>query len=150
MAEERIDLETSLVAPELHDRLFRVDPYSLDCHMSPANERSVAYVTELTEAVINVGVFTPVLIVRKNIILAGHGLVDAATRIGLDDIPALRIEDLDVDEWEIYTKSMARFLSLGEVPYETFLTEARKIMEIKALYDVANDKYGGTGELAAG
>ena len=149
MTNKKVDLETSLVAQELWDRLLRVDPYALDCQFSPAAERSVEYVTELTNAVINIGVFTPVLVDENDIVVAGHGLVDAATRIGLEDIPAIRIEGLSAEEWEIYTKSMARFFSLGEVPFETFLSEARPIMELKAIYDVANDNNDGTDELTA-
>ncbi len=126
MANKHIDLETSLVARELRDKLFRVDTYSLHCHTSSAYERSVDYVSNLTAAVINVGVFTPVLVDDKNTVIAGHGLVDAAMRIGLEDIPALRIEDLSTGELEIYENSMARYFSIAELEHEVYLTEARK------------------------
>jgi hypothetical protein len=146
MAHKRIDLETSLVAPELHAKLFRVDTYGLNCHTSPAYERTVEYVTELTEAVINVGVFTPVLIDRKITVIAGHGLVDVAIRIGLDDIPAIRIGDLSVEELEIFAKSMARYFNIAELEHETYLTEARQLHMILALTQTANDDQSRVSE----
>lgn len=147
MTKARPDLETSLVARELRDRLFRVDTYSLSCHTSPAYERSVDYVTNLTVAVINVGVFTPILVDGKNTVIAGHGLVDAAMRIGLEVIPALKIEDLSAGELDIYAKSMARYFNIAELDQRVFLAEARKMRVILALKQTANDDQSDESEL---
>ncbi len=146
MTSEKIDLETSLVAPELRDKLFRVDAYRLSCRTSPAYERSVDYVSNLTEAMIRVGVFTPVLIDSKHTIIAGHGLVDAATRIGLEDIPALRVEDLSVDELDIYAKSMARYFGIAELDHETYLAETQQVRMILSMAQVVIDGQSGGSE----
>lgn len=149
MTINKVDLETSLVAQELWDKIFRVDPHELDCQFLSGSERSEEYITKLADAVINIDAFTPVLIDKRNRVIAGHGLVDAAIRIGLEDIPAIRIEGLSAEEWGIYANSMAHFFSLDELSFETFRAEAQKIIELKAVYDAANDTNDGAEDMTA-
>lgn len=51
-------------------------------------------VRKLADAIREFGFTVPILIDRENMILAGHGRVEAAKLVGLDKVPAIRREDL--------------------------------------------------------
>ena len=140
MAEGRLDLETSLVARELRDKLFRVDPRGLTSKLPAPKRCKPKHVARLVEGLIAIGVCTPVLLDRDGDIIAGHGLVAAANQLDLDDIPAIAYDGLTLSERKTYAQSMARFFHCAGLDHRAFLVEARHAMVLTALLETAADQ----------
>ena len=60
------------------------------------------------------GFNAPVLIDGKNEIIAGHGRILAARRLGLEQVPAIRLEHLSEEESRAYRLADNRLAELGE------------------------------------
>lgn len=132
METEKPDLETSLVAKEFRDKLFRMKPADLHPDFQPLGKLDRDDIAEIARSLINIGVMTPVLTLGDNTIVAGQGLVEAALQIGLDDIPALRLEDLSEEEHPLFFRQMYRFYSLANIDWEIFQIDAQQILSFTA------------------
>ena len=137
MAEGRLDLETSLVARELRDKLFRVDPRGLTSKLPAPKGCKPKHVARLVEGLIAIGVCTPVLVDRGGAIISGHGLAAASIQLDLDDIPAIAHDDLTLSERKTYAQSMARFFHCAGLDHRAFRIEARHAMVLTALLETA-------------
>ena len=132
MAELKIYLEEWLVAPELRDRLFRADPRTLNCELCDIEEQADGYTAMIVDAVLSIGVLAPVLLDNEGNIVAGCGLVKAAICLELDNIPALRLEDLIPKELPVFAQSMAHYFSIVGLENSVFRAEARQIIAMTA------------------
>ena len=132
MAERKIYLEEWLVEPVLRDRIFRADPRALNLDWCNTEGQPDGYIAMIKDVVLSIGVLTPVLLDSEGNIVAGCGLVKAAICLLLDDIPALRIEDLTPEEWPIFTQSMAHYFDIVRLEKRVFRSEARQIIAMAA------------------
>ena len=132
MNNKRLDLETSMVAPVLRDKLFRVNPEQLIRDFQPMGELDEEDISEIVETLCVMGFLTPVLIDRDNVIIAGQGLADAAMQTDLEDIPALRLDDLDAEERKTYFLMMHHFFKISELDPKIFRIEAQLILSFTA------------------
>lgn len=71
---------------------------------SPRNARSHSkrQIDQIAASIREFGFTNPVLVDEAKTILAGHGRVEAARRLGLEEIPILRIEHLSPDQKRAY------------------------------------------------
>ncbi|WP_170708808.1 MULTISPECIES: ParB N-terminal domain-containing protein [unclassified Ruegeria] len=129
---EKIDLETSMVAKELRSKLFRMNPADLHPDFQPLGELDRDDIAEIERSLIDIGVMTPVLITGDDTIVAGQGLVEAALQIGLDDIPALTLDDLSEEEYPLFFRQMYRFYRLANIDWEIFQIDAQQILSFTA------------------
>ena len=132
MAESKIYLEEWLVAPVLRDRLFRANPRILNWEQCNTDEQDDRYLPMIEDAVLSIGLLTPVLLDSEGKIVAGCGLVKAAICLLVDDIPALRLEDLTPEEWPIFMHSMAHYFEIVGLEKWVFRSEARQIIAMAA------------------
>ncbi len=128
MHESKLDLETYMVAPVFRDRLFRVNPAQLTHNFQPMGELDEEDISEIVKALFTLGFLTPVLVDSDGVIIAGQGLVEAAVRIGLDDIPALRLEGLNAEERSIYFRMTHQFFKTADLDREIFQIEVQHIL----------------------
>lgn len=56
----------------------------------------------------------PVLIDDDNRILAGHGRVEAATKLGMTEVPTIRVEDLNERQKRAFVIADNRIAQLAE------------------------------------
>lgn len=140
MAERRLDLETSLVAPELRDKLFRVDPRQLASKPPAPKPFNRTHVARLVEGLIAIGVMTPVLLDGDGDVIAGHGLVAAAIELDLNDIPAIDHDGLSLSERRVFAKSMVRFFHDAGLGAQALGTEVRHAMVLRAFSEIAADE----------
>src|ERR1700733_12527858 len=70
----------------------------------PSNARthSKRQIRQIAASITTFGFTNPVLIDRNNTIIAGHGRVAAAKRLGMDRVPTIRLEGLSDDEIRAY------------------------------------------------
>ena len=137
MAERRLDLENSLVAPELRQKLFRVGPRQLTGRLPAPKHLDRTHVARLVEGLIAIGVMTPVLLDGDGNVIAGHGLVAAAIELDLEDIPAINHDGLSPSELRAFAKSMARFFHDAGLDAQALRAEVRHAVVQSALFDTA-------------
>mgnify|MGYP001115487520 CR=1 FL=1 len=128
MLHYKIDLKTSLVARELRDKLFRVDPLNLTYKFQVVDEFYDEYISVIKDALICVGVLTPVLLDSDGSVIAGQSLVDAAIQIGLDNIPVINFGKLNAHERKICVNSMHRYFDIADLDHEFFLIETQHLL----------------------
>src|SRR5260370_39007077 len=51
-------------------------------------------ITQIAKAIRRFGIINPVLVDDANCIIAGHGRVEAAKELGLDQVPTVRLSDM--------------------------------------------------------
>ena len=56
----------------------------------------------------------PVLLDSDNVVIAGHGRLEAAKQLGLDTVPVIRRDDLTVDQVKAYRIADNRLTEIGE------------------------------------
>ena len=149
MAKEKLDLETYMVDPVLRDRLYRVNPEALTPDYQPMGELDAEDISEIVEAISTMGFLNPVLIDGENVIVAGRGLVEVAARIGIDDIPALRLEDLDEFERRVYFHMTHHFYKIAGLDPEIFRLEAQHILSFTASGRFALELFAAQRPVAA-
>jgi len=70
---------------------------NLGCiHPNPRNARthSKKQIKQIATSIKSFGFTNPILIDAKNMLIAGHGRLEAAMHLGLDEVPAIRVENL--------------------------------------------------------
>ena len=67
-----------------------------------ARTHSFEQVAQIAASMIEFGFTNPVLIDKRGTIVAGHGRVEAARSLGLEDVPCIRLEHLTEDQVRAY------------------------------------------------
>src|ERR1700676_5002723 len=75
---------------------------ALTAHPSNARTHSTQQIRQIAASIKEFGFTNPVLIDRNNTIVAGHGRVEAAKRLGMVEIPTIRLVGLTVDQIRSY------------------------------------------------
>lgn len=96
---------------------------------SPKNARthSKKQVRQIAASIRRFGFTNPVLIDQENVILAGHGRVDAAKEIGMAEVPCIRIETMTSEERRAYLIADNK-LALNAGWDEEILAEELKVL----------------------
>ena len=74
-------------------------------------------IAKLMKSITEFGFNIPILIDKKNMIIAGHARFLAAKALHIDSIPAIRIENLTEDQIRAYTIADNKLTELGEWDY---------------------------------
>jgi ParB-like chromosome segregation protein Spo0J len=67
-----------------------------------ARTHSFEQVAQIAASMVEFGFTNPVLIDKRGTIVAGHGRVEAARSLGLEDVPCIRLEHLTEDQVRAY------------------------------------------------
>jgi DNA modification methylase len=79
-----------------------LDPSGLRPWERNARTHSKRQLNQIAKSIETFGFTNPVLIDRDNVILAGHGRVEAAKLLGLDGVPCIRLEHMTPEEKRAY------------------------------------------------
>ena len=71
-----------------------VSPEALKPNPRNARTHSKKQIRQIADSIVACGFATPVLIDENSMLLAGHGRLEAAKRLGLEKIPAIRLHGL--------------------------------------------------------
>ena len=95
--------------PKLKAKALRIEQISVgELKLDPRNPRlhRDAQIKQIARSISVFGFNVPVLIDRQNKVLAGHGRLHAASKLGLDQVPIIRLEHL--------TAAQARAFSIAD------------------------------------
>jgi hypothetical protein len=113
-------------------------PASLIPYAKNARKHSSAQIAQIAASIREFGFNAPVLIDENNGIVAGHGRVEAATSLGLESVPCVRLSHLTNKQRRAYILADNR-IALSATWDNDLLSE-----EIGALVD---ESFGGMGLL---
>lgn len=82
------------------------------------------------------GFINPVLVDLNNVIIAGHGRVTAARRVGLSHVPAARIEGLTADQLRAYRLADNRLAELAGWDQQILAIELQHLMEVDLDFNI--------------
>jgi hypothetical protein len=92
------ELEITMLAPNIE----MIAPCDLRPWANNARTHSKKQIKQIADSISRFGFTNPVLIDRERSILAGHGRVEAAKLLGLDEVPCLRIDHMTAAEKRAY------------------------------------------------
>lgn len=97
----------------------------------PKNARthSDAQIAKIAKSIQEFGFINPVLIDKKNMIIAGHGRVLAAKQLGMDKVPCLRIEGLTDEQIRAYILADNRLAEDAGWDEEILKTELQELKD---------------------
>ena len=119
-------------------RVELADPASLKRHPKNYKDHPEDQVEQLVKSIEAVGIIRNVVVARDNTILAGHGIVEAARRLGIARVPVKRL-DLDPNE----PKALKLLTADNEIG-DMALRDHRKLTEMLRQL-AANDSLEGSG-----
>ena len=102
-----------------------------------ARTHSKAQIGKIADSIRTFGFVNPVLVDAQNSIIAGHGRVAAAHRLGLVEIPTLRIDHLSKAQIRAYIIADNRLAELAGWDNEILTLELGELVTIDADFDVS-------------
>ena len=78
----------------LHDRIERLSPDAVIPYANNAKEHPDEQVKKIASSIKNYGWDQPIVVDGDNEIIKGHGRLQAAELLGMDEVPVIRREDL--------------------------------------------------------
>jgi hypothetical protein len=100
-----------------------------------ARSHSKQQLEQIARSIDRFGFITPVLVDDANQIIAGHGRVEAAKRLGLDHVPILRVTHLSAAERKAYALADNRLAELASWDGEMLAIELQELRELD--FDIA-------------
>src|SRR5260370_22666599 len=82
--------------------VFYQDVDDLEPRATNHRTQSKKQITQIGKAIRRFGIINPVLVDDANCIIAGHGRVEAAKELGLDQVPTVRLSDMSEAEIRAY------------------------------------------------
>lgn len=127
----------------------QVDVKKLIPYINNAKKHSESQVTKIAASIREFGFLNPVLIDKKYNVIAGHGRILAAKKLGLDKIPAIYAEGLTEAQRKAYILADNRLGELAEWDMDLVSDELAALKELDfdidlTGFDLADDtKIGG-------
>jgi ParB-like chromosome segregation protein Spo0J len=105
---------------------------------NPRNARthSKRQIKLIAESLRAFGFLNPVLIDENRMIIAGHGRVEAAKRLGMTDVPTLRVDHLTDDEKRAYVVADNQLAARAGWDNDILAIELQHLTEIVVDFDV--------------
>ncbi|HET9282337.1 MAG TPA: ParB/Srx family N-terminal domain-containing protein [Candidatus Angelobacter sp.] len=96
---------------------------------NPRNPRkhSKSQLRQIAASIREFGFTNPVLVDRKNTIIAGHGRVEAAKIEGMEEVPTILLENLTPDQIKAYLVADNRLAEKAGWDYEILAIELQEL-----------------------
>ena len=111
-------------------QIERVDVGKLIPYINNAKQHSEQQVTKLAASIREFGFVNPVLIDKDFNVIAGHGRIMAAKKLGLSEVPCLFIEGLSEAQRKAYILADNRLGELAEWDMELVTSELEALQEM--------------------
>ena len=107
-------------------------PYSRN-----ARTHSAQQIAQIAASIRTFGFNNPVLVDKDNVIIAGHGRVEAAKQLGLYLVPVIRLEHLSEDQKRAYILADNRLAEKAGWDREILAIELQHLVLVDAGFDVS-------------
>lgn len=106
--------------------------------INPANARthSKHQIRQISKSIKGFGFTSPVLVDRNNLVIAGHGRLEAAKLLGLAQVPTIRLEDLTSDQARAYALADNRLAEIAGWDKGALAIELQHLLTIDSDFDV--------------
>lgn len=106
--------------------------------LNPHNARkhSKSQVRQIAASIREFGFTNPVLIDSRSVIIAGHGRVEAAKLLGIDQVPTVRLEALTEDQIRAYVIADNRLAEKAGWDKEILAIELQHLIALDLNFDV--------------
>jgi DNA modification methylase len=101
-----------------------------------ARTHSNHQIRQIADSIKAFGFTNPVLIDRNNTIIAGHGRVEAARSLGMDQVPTIRLESLSEDQIRAYVIADNRLAEKGGWEKSILAIELQHLITVDNNLDV--------------
>jgi DNA modification methylase len=108
----------------------------LSAYHRNARTHSPRQIRQIAASITTFGFTNPVLIDRNNTIIAGHGRVAAAKRLGMDRVPTIRLEGLSDDEIRAYVMADNRLAEKAGWDKSILAIELQYLINLDTNFDV--------------
>jgi ParB-like chromosome segregation protein Spo0J len=123
-----------------HVEVIAVD--LLDPCKANARTHSRKQIRQIAASINRFGFIVPVLVNTQNQILAGHGRIEAAKLLGLNEVPVLRLDHLSAVEQRAYAIADNRLAELAGWDRDTLAIELRGLIELDFAVEVTGFEMG--------
>jgi DNA modification methylase len=105
---------------------------------NPANARthSKYQIRQIASSIKGFGFTSPVLVDRNNLVIAGHGRLEAAKLLGMAQVPTIRLEDLTPDQVRAYALADNRLAEKAGWNSAALAIELQHLLTIESDFDV--------------
>jgi len=111
-------------------------PAALQPRATNPRTHSKKQIRQIANSIKQFGFNNPVLVDRAGGIVAGHGRVEAAKLIGLENVPTIRLDDLTEDEVRAYVIADNRLAELAGWDREILAIELQGLAELDLDFDL--------------
>lgn len=114
----------------MHRQIAYLETSSLINDPSNARTHSAKQIAQIARSIESFGFNNPVLTDRAGKIIAGHGRVQAALKIGMERVPTIRLEDLNETQLRAYAIADNRLAELAGWDKEILAIELGELIEL--------------------
>lgn len=114
-----------------------VERSSLVPYLDNARRHGPGQVARIADSIRRFGFINPILIDAEGRVLAGHGRLLAAKSLGLDQVPAIRVDHLSEAELKAYRLADNRLAELAEWDEATLAVEFQELIALDPDFDLA-------------
>jgi DNA modification methylase len=100
------------------------------CYQNNARVHSKRQLEKLEKVIRDLGFLVPVLIDRTGQIVAGHARIDIAKRLGMPEVPAIRLDHLTPAQVRAFRVFDNRIVEDGEWDWDKLAIEFRQLLDI--------------------
>jgi hypothetical protein len=122
--------------PDLQLKVRYQDVDALKPYAGNARTHSDKQITQIAASINKFGFNNPVLVDADNRIIAGHGRVEAAKRLGLTSIPTIRLDHLSDAERRAYVIADNRLAELAGWDREILKIELQGLADLELDFDI--------------
>jgi DNA modification methylase len=112
-------------------------PTDLEPYARNARTHSVKQIAQIAASIRTFGFNNPVLIDKHNVIIAGHGRVEAAKLLGLETVPVIRLEHLSEAEKRAYILADNKLAEKAGWDAEILAIELQNLIDLDLDFDIS-------------
>ena len=101
-----------------------------------AKQHPSSQIDALEKSITEFGWTVPVLIDKDDVVVAGHGRIEAAKRLGIEQVPTIRLENLTPDQARAYRIADNRLNEIGGWDLASLETELNALREVDFNFDL--------------
>ena len=109
----------------LYQKISQLKPFKRN-----ARTHTKRQIRQIAESIRVFGFVNPILVDRDNRIIAGHGRVEAAKLLGMDEVPTIRLEDLSEEQIQAYVIADNRLGELAGWDREILAIELQHLLTL--------------------